>query len=318
MGVRALGGPVEELDLPVPRPLGADEVLVEVLAAGVGPWDELVRTGAWPVSSARPLALGVAVAGTVAAAGSDVRDVRDGDAVLALAAPLRDQGTWAERVVVPRDSLAVKPAGVGWAAAATLPVAALTAAQALDAVGPLRGASVLVHGAGGVTGGLVVELAELRGGTVLAVSGPTSGARLLNRGASHALDRHDPDWPRRLRHLTGGRGATVTVNLVRGAGGSVIGLTATGGRFLTLTGDPPPAERGISVRDFTVHADGDVLHDVATHLDRGEIHVDVGPAHRLQDAARALERARHGGGVATTLALPPRQAAVARPPWVAR
>jgi NADPH:quinone reductase-like Zn-dependent oxidoreductase len=68
-GVRALGEPVEILEVEDPAPPAADEVLIEVAAAGIGNWDELVRIGSWQIGGPAPMALGTSAAGTVAAVG---------------------------------------------------------------------------------------------------------------------------------------------------------------------------------------------------------------------------------------------------------
>ena len=67
-GIRRVGARVEIIEASEPRPLTADEVLLEVRAAGVGNWDEFVRTGGWDVGAKPPMALGVEAAGTVLAA----------------------------------------------------------------------------------------------------------------------------------------------------------------------------------------------------------------------------------------------------------
>ena len=71
-GIRRLGAQVEMIEVGEPRPLAGDEVLLEVRAAGVANWDEFVRTGGWDVGARPPMALGVAAAGTVLAAGQAV------------------------------------------------------------------------------------------------------------------------------------------------------------------------------------------------------------------------------------------------------
>ena len=73
-GIQRMGAPVELIDVSDPRPLAGDEVLVEVIAAGVGNWDEFVRTDGWDVGARPPMALGVEAAGTVLGTGSDVSD----------------------------------------------------------------------------------------------------------------------------------------------------------------------------------------------------------------------------------------------------
>src|SRR5215217_1085093 len=130
-GIQETGGEVKLIDVPDPRPLAEDEVLIQVKAAGVADWDEIVRTGGWDVGCSPPMALGVEAAGTVAAVGREVTDSAVGDEVITHPLPLRDQGTWAPELIAPATLLAPKPAGVSWEAAAVFPVPALTAEQVL-------------------------------------------------------------------------------------------------------------------------------------------------------------------------------------------
>src|SRR6266566_3391106 len=100
-GIRRLGAQVEMIEVGEPRPLAGDEVLLEVRAAGVANWDEFVRTGGWDVGARPPMALGVAAAGTVLAAGQGAGGWAPGDAVMTHPVPLRGQGTWAPRLIAP-------------------------------------------------------------------------------------------------------------------------------------------------------------------------------------------------------------------------
>jgi NADPH:quinone reductase-like Zn-dependent oxidoreductase len=110
-GIRRLDARIEMFEAGEPRPLAGDEVLLEVRAAGVGNWDEFVRTGGWDVGAKPPMALGVEAAGTVLAVGHAVDDWALGDEVMTYPVPLRDQGTWAPRLIAPAGLLARKPAG---------------------------------------------------------------------------------------------------------------------------------------------------------------------------------------------------------------
>ena len=110
-GIRRVGARVEMIDVGEPRPLAGDEVLLEVRAAGVGNWDEFVRTGGWDVGAKPPMALGVEAAGIVLAVGQAVGDWAPGDAVMTHPVPLRDQGTWAPQLIAPAGLLARKPQG---------------------------------------------------------------------------------------------------------------------------------------------------------------------------------------------------------------
>jgi NADPH:quinone reductase-like Zn-dependent oxidoreductase len=187
-GVRALGEPVEILGVDEPAAPGRDEVLIDVAAAGVGNWDELVRIGSWQIGGPAPMALGTEAAGTVAAVGSNVADVREGDEVMTHPLPLQRHGTWAEKVVAPAATLAARPPEASWEAAAAFPIPALTAAQVLDeALAIERGDEVLVNGAGGITGGLLVQLAAARGARVIATASPTKAERIHGYGAIHDL-----------------------------------------------------------------------------------------------------------------------------------
>src|SRR5919201_7140148 len=170
-GITELGKPVEIFEVDEPTSPGAGEVLIEVVAAGIGNWDDLVRIGSWRVGGPAPMALGTEGAGTVAAAGSGVAGLREGDDVMTHPLPLRRHGTWAERVLAPATSVATRPPEASWEACGAFPIPALTAAQALDeALGIESGEWVVVNGAGGVTGGLLVQLAAARGARVIATA----------------------------------------------------------------------------------------------------------------------------------------------------
>src|SRR5918911_2774704 len=153
-GIQEIGGEVKLIDVPDPRPLAEDEVLIKVKAAGVANWDEIVRTGGWDVGRAPPLALGVEAAGEVVAVGRGVDWPVIGAGVITHPLPPLDQGCWAERLIAAAHLVAEKPDNTSWAEAAALPVPALTAEQVVSetlAVEP--GETILVNGAGGVTGG---------------------------------------------------------------------------------------------------------------------------------------------------------------------
>ena len=158
------------------------------------------------------MALGVEAAGLVAAVGESVSGIRVGDAVTTHSVLLREQGSWAEKFIAAAEHIAPVPAGVSFDAAAALAVPALTADQAVtDAVEARAGQAILVHGAGGVTGGLLVQLAAHLGARVIATAGAASAGRVRAMGAAHVLDYHQADWPERVRALTDG-GADAAVN----------------------------------------------------------------------------------------------------------
>src|ERR1700745_843217 len=113
-GIRALGEPVEILEVDELARPGADEVLIDVAAAGVGNWDELVRIGNWQIGGPAPMALGTEAAGTVAAAGTGVEELHEGAEVMTHPLPLRRHGTWAGRVLAPASTVAALPPETSW------------------------------------------------------------------------------------------------------------------------------------------------------------------------------------------------------------
>src|SRR5512146_2690605 len=108
-GITVVGGPVRSLTFAEPQQPAPDEVVIDVHAAGVGNWDELVRVGSWRVGGPPPMALGVEAAGTIAAVGDAVTGLAVGDAVLTHPLPLKRNGTWAEKTVAPAAAVAHKP-----------------------------------------------------------------------------------------------------------------------------------------------------------------------------------------------------------------
>jgi NADPH:quinone reductase-like Zn-dependent oxidoreductase len=304
-GIRQAGGRVEMIEADEPRPLAEDEVLLEVRAAGVAVWDEFVRTGQWDVGAKPPMALGVAAAGTVLAAGQAIRDWATGDAVMTHPVPLRDQGTWAPRLIATAGLLARKPPNVSWEAAAAFPVPALTAEQVLgDALNIRAGEQLLVNGAGGVTGGLLVALASLRGAEVIATAGPASQQRVKALGARQVIDYRDQDWPEQVRAMTGSHGVAAAANAAPGGAASAIRAVADGGRLATITQDPPARQRGITVSDIYVRADGNQLGKLAQLFGDGQLEIPIAASYSLADAAEALAQATGdhlGGAIVLTL-----------------
>src|SRR5947207_6317779 len=217
-GILEYRGNIQLLELPAPEISEARHVLIEVAAAGVGNWDDIVRTGGWDVGGRPPLALGVEAAGVVRAVGAAVSRFQVGDDVLTFTVPLR-QGAWAEQFAAPEGHIARKPTGMGLPTAGLFPVPALTAHQVFAnavALRPGAGENVLIHGAGGVAGGVLVAVAAALGARVIATAGPRSTDRVRGYGAGVVVDYHTPDWPTAVRDLTGG-GVAVAVNAVRGA-----------------------------------------------------------------------------------------------------
>jgi NADPH:quinone reductase-like Zn-dependent oxidoreductase len=303
-GVSAANDPVRTLELPRPPPPSAGDVLIAVHAAGVGNWDELMRAGAWLSGLRGPHALGVEVAGVVSEVGAAVPQMSAGDEVAGYVFPFRTGGAWAEFELAPAIDLARKPEALPWEAAAVLPVPGLTAFQTLTEVLEVRrGQRLFVHGAGGVTGGLLVQLAALRKLSVVATAGAAGRSRLRDFGASVVIDRARPDWRERVLAALGGP-ADVVVNAVPGAADEAIRTTAPGGRFASIAGGVT-AEYHADATEVFVRPDGAQLQMLLEMLNGGDISLFVEHAYPLARAAEALARVRvgtHGSAVVLAVA----------------
>jgi NADPH:quinone reductase-like Zn-dependent oxidoreductase len=158
------------------------------------------------------------------------------------------------------------------------------------------GETVLVNGAGGVTGGMIVELAASRGATVIATASASSADRLEALGAAVVLDYHDPAGPSRAIGAAGPSGVRAAGNAARGAEADALRVVGDGGRLATITGAPPPEQRDISIANVFVRPDGDMLGRLAASLAEGKLHIDVRASYPLARAAEALAAAISGAG----------------------
>jgi len=180
---------VGPLDLPA---VGEGEVLLRVKAAGLNPIDYVLREGYFQqfVPSAFPCVPGMDVAGIVEQCGPGVSRFAEGDEVYGcVSRPVSQHGTLAERLVVPECYLAPRPQTLSWAQAGGLPLAGLTAYQALIGAGKLRaGETVLILGASGGVGGTALQLAKSVGATVIAVASAKNAGLLKELGADFTID----------------------------------------------------------------------------------------------------------------------------------
>ena len=304
VGIERFGAVLELLEVGEPRALRDGEVLIEVKGAGVGNWDDIVRVGDWDVGRAPPMALGVEAAGVVADVGPGVQRWEVGDEVLTHPLPLAEQGAWAPRLIARAELLARKPPDLTWAIAGALPVPALTAIQVIDEALKLRaGETLLVNGAAGATGGLIVSVGALRGARVLATAGPASSEQVGRAGAVDIVDYHDPDWPEQIVAATQGRGVDAAANAAPGGAVRALRTVRDGGRLATITSDPPQPERGIDVGSAYVRPDGHQLEQAAQLLADGKLPFRLGARFPLADARAALAHAVGGGGGAVALEL---------------
>ncbi len=189
--IRRYGGNdvVEFSERPIPQP-SPGQLLVKVHAAGVNPVDYKIRDGALKpiLPLALPLVLGSELSGVVHSVGPGVPGFAPGDAVFARLALLH-MGAYAEYAVVDAEHAARKPENLSHVQAAAVPLAALTAWQALFERGQLKaGQSVLVHGGSGGVGSFAIQLAKHAGATVATTVGARNAALATELGADVVID----------------------------------------------------------------------------------------------------------------------------------
>ena len=190
---RSLGGPevleIEEVERPVP---GSGEVLVHVRAAGVNPADTKVRSGHVHLFGDPPFTVGHEFSGVVAEVGPATSGFQPGDEVFGWARP--PHGSHAEYVLVPESSIVAKPRTIDHVHAAALPIAGLTALQALLAAEIRPGRRVLIHAAAGGVGHLAVQVAKARGAYVIGTARAANHATLRKLGADDLIDYTTADF----------------------------------------------------------------------------------------------------------------------------
>ncbi len=204
---------LREIVRPVPTP---EQVLVRVAAAGMNRADLNAAKGAGVASKdsiGKPI--GMEWAGEVVETGSDVRDFKSGDLVMC-----SGTGGYAEYAVSDAGRTLKLDSTVDMKQAATLPLALMTAHDAVITKGRLQnGDAVLVQGASSAVGLMALQIARLKGASIVAGTSTTVARRnrLTEFGATHALDPKDSSWTDALMNATEGKGVNLVVDMVSGA-----------------------------------------------------------------------------------------------------
>jgi NADPH:quinone reductase-like Zn-dependent oxidoreductase len=274
------GGPevlvVERAPVPVPAP---GEVLVAVHAAAIT-FDELTWEETW---ARTPVIPSHEVSGVIAETASGVTGFKPGDDVYGLIGFDRD-GAAAEFVAVPAADLAAKPSTVSHVHAAALPLAGLTALQALvDHAAVQPGDEVLVHGGAGGVGGLTVQLAAILGAHVTATVRSDAAELVRGFGARRVIDVRSETFD-----ATGAYDVVIDT-----VGGETLnrsfGVLRRAGRLVTLSA-PPPA--GTTATFFIVTPNRNQLAELAELVDGSWLHVPLAKTFPLAEGREAFESGR--------------------------
>lgn len=281
-------------DMPEPA-LHDDDVLVEIHAASINPLDLKIRDGAFKLllPYRLPLIMGNDCAGVVVRVGARVTRFKPGDEVYAR--PHQDRiGTFAERIVLREDALALKPVTLSMAEAASIPLVALTAWQALVEKADLqKGQKVLIHAGSGGVGTFAIQLARHLGATVATTASASNADMLKRLGADIVVDYRQDDFATVLQDfdvvLDTQGGETLRKSL---------GVLKPGGRVIGIAGPPDPdfadasgaawflklvfrllshgvrraaKRRDVSYSFLFMRANGDQLGKIAALVDAGAI-----------------------------------------------
>ena len=296
--IHKYGGPEVLKDEGAPRPIPqAGEVLIRVHAAGVNPIDWKVREGymkdLWPHKF--PLIPGWDLSGVVEEIGTGPAAAgrfKKGDEVYSVPDVSRD-GAYAEYIVVRESELALKPKSLHHVHAAAVPLAALTAWQALFDAGQLvSGQRILIHGGSGGVGHVAVQLAKWKGAHVLATASTKNQELLRELGVNEPIDYT------KQKFEDAGRDVDLVLDLIGGEtqerSWSVL---KKGGVLLSLV-QPPSVEKakalGVRAAFVAGHPSGAQLAEITKLIDSGQLKPTIDRILPLSEVRRAHELSKSG------------------------
>jgi len=283
---------------------GEGQVLVEVYAASVNPFDNIVRSG--HARSMKeldfPATLGGDFAGVISELGDAVDGFAEGDEVYGQAGALSGNGSFAEYVPVNVTSLARKPKNVDFVTAAALPLTGVSAYQALvEGLELQNGQKILIHGGAGGIGSLAIQLAKHIGAYVASTAATEDVDFVRELGADEVIDYQTEDFAKILQNYDaafdtiGGETYTKSLSVLK-----------PGGRFVSMKNAPegftPP--EGITVTDQFTRVTTERLNKLAELVEDGIFKVNVDkifPLEQTGEAMAYLEAGHHHGKVVVTI-----------------
>jgi NADPH:quinone reductase-like Zn-dependent oxidoreductase len=275
---------LEELPQPEPDEL---EVLLQVQAAGVGPWDAWVRAGKSVLEQPLPLTPGSDVSGHVVALGRGVTGFQIGQAVYGVTNP-RFTGAYAEYALVSAKMMATKPHSLSHLEAASVPVVACTAYQMLfEHARIAAGQRVLIHGAGGSVGAFAVQFALAAGAQVIGTDVKAGAEYAQTLGAAQVIDVQAARFEDVLDPVdvvidTVGRDTQERSFYALKPGGTLVSSVSRPSADLAR-------QHAVSARFILVDVNTHTLTKIAEQIDAGSLKTRVGPVLPLAEARAAHE-----------------------------
>lgn len=260
--------------------LGEHQVVVKVAATSVNPIDWKLREGylAQMMPWDFPIILGWDVAGEIVEIGSAVTDWKVGQKVFARPETTRF-GTYADYTIVDDHLLAVKPENVSFEDAAAVPLAGLTAYQALFTHGQLKaGEKVLIHAGAGGVGIYAIQLAKNAGATVITTASEKNHALLKELGADQVIDYHTTDFSEVLTDID-----LVFDTMGGDTQADSFKVLKSDGRLISIVGDPDEAlaKKVAVAKSIWLQPDGKQLQEIADLMEAGKVKSVVGHTYPL-------------------------------------
>lgn len=284
--IHKFGGPEVIVVEDVPRPIpGPNEIVVRVMAAGVGPWDALIRDGKSEVSPQPPLTLGSDLSGIVEELGPGVSGFQKGDEIYGVTNP-QFCGANAEFAIASAAMVAPKPKLLSHIEAASAPVVAVTAWQMLFDYGQAkRNQAVLILGAAGNVGAYAVQLAAKTGLNITAVAKSNDISYVQSLGAETVVDDHG----RRFEDAVGS--VDLVLDMVGGEmRDRAARLLKPGGSLVSVVSNEPiPTTANVRSLFFYVEVTTERLNRVSQLFDQQELAPKVGTVLPLTDIRIAHE-----------------------------
>lgn len=282
---------IRDDDVPRPAP-GPGEVLVEVAATSFNPSELGIRRGLlhslFPLEL--PYTLGGDIAGTVTEVGEDVTTLAPGDRVLGRV----DGGAAAEYAIAPATALVPAPVSIPLEHAAAIPIAGVTAWQAVFEHAKLApGQRVLINGAGGGVGGFAVQLAKYAGAHVIATAAPRSADVVRRQGADQIIDYTATPV---TKALDAPLDAILNLAVITPReAADLLSLLRRGGVLVSATVPIElPADSPVTATHFVVRNDIDDLRALVELVDTATVELDITATRPLTDLAATHRDAESG------------------------
>jgi NADPH:quinone reductase-like Zn-dependent oxidoreductase len=282
----------------VPKPVPNDgEVVVKVEAAGVGPWDALIRRGNSALPQTLPLTLGSDFSGVIDSVGPDVERFQVGDEVFGVTAE-SFTGACAEYARAKPSMIALKPQTLNHSHAASVPVVSITAWQMVFEYAQLSaGQSVLIHGGAGNVGGYAVQFAKQAGAMVITTAAAGDVSYIRSLGGLGVIDYRASRFEEKVKEVDA---------VIDTVGGEILersyGVVKRGGVIVSSSAAPSQEkaqQHGVRASFFLVEVTAERLQKSAELIDAGRLKTEVGEVLWLDEARQAhemLEGAPHRRG----------------------